>query len=370
MSDPVSKTAPQKFSLLRVLAVLIPSALLVVGVIYFLSNKIQADAQANDERLILEKLRLGKPKNNRLAAEFTDANNDLVADAPTDAAKLVNPDTLIFSYIGAEDSERQKEVWQEFLAAIAAATDKKVEYLVLKTPDEQLAALKGSKLHLTGVATGAVPLAVRDYGFVPDFTLAAADGQSGHTMKLLVPAASKIREIEDLRGQRLAFVDYKSNSGYKAPLVLLMNDYNLVPVRDFDWAFTHGHDESIRGIASNTYNAAPVASDMLARATARGEIKPEQYRVIYESELFPSAALGHAYNLHPDLVTKIKDVYAKFTWTGTGLEKEFGPSGVAKFVPADYKQQWSLIRRIDDALGPDPVIPIEPETPEPEKMAE
>jgi phosphonate transport system substrate-binding protein len=149
-----------------------------------------------------------------------------------------------------------------------------------------------------------------------------------------------------------------------------MNDYNLAPVRDYDWAFTHGHDESIRGIATSTYVAAPVASDMLARATARGEIKPEQYRVIYESELFPSAALGHVYNLHPDLVEKIKGVYAKFEWAGTGLEKEFGPSGVAKFVPADYKQQWSLIRRIDDALGPDPVIPIDSEFPESEETPE
>ena len=109
---------------------------------------------------------------------------------------------------------------------------------------------------------------------------------------------------------------------------------------------------------------------MLARAEARGEIKPEQYRVLNESELFPSAALGHAYNLKPELVEQIKTVYRDFVWTGTGLEKEFGPSGIVKFTPADYKQQWSLVRRIDDVLGPDPAVTTGPEIPEAEPMAE
>lgn len=354
------------FSVQRVLLTLVPLCLIIVGGYFYYKNKIETEPKAGDERAMLANLRLNKkPKLYHLSSAFTDTNNDLVADAPTDPAKFVNPDTLVFSYVGAEDSERQETVWKQFTAALAKATDKKVEFLVLKTTTDQLAAFKNGKLHVTAFSTGTVPEAVREYGFVPDFTLAAADGKIGHTMQLIVPAASRIKDIPDLKDKRLALVDMKSNSGYKAPLVILMNDYDLWPERDFQFFFTHGHDDSIREIAANKCDAAPVASDMLARAIDRGEIKPEQYRVIYESGRFPSTALGHAYNLHPDLVKAINQTFKDFEWSGTGLEQEYGPAGIAKFVPADYREQWTLIRRIDEAMGPDPVVPADPdETPD------
>ena len=181
----------------------------------------------------------------------------------------------------------QQEVWKEFLEAIAANTGKKVEYLVIETPNEQLLALKEGKLHLAGINTGNVPTAVSACGFVPAYTLAKADGSFGYKMQIIVPAKSSIKSVEELKGHRIALTDRLSNSGFKAPLVLLMNDVGLYPQRDFEWSFTFGHDESIRGIATGEYEAAPIASDMLARAVSRDEIKDDQYRVIYESDGFP-----------------------------------------------------------------------------------
>jgi phosphonate transport system substrate-binding protein len=364
MSNTMPTAGHPKFSLPRVLATLVPLMLLIGGGMWYWKNQIDTRTKETIEQTTYAKLGIDKPQKKTLDKKFTDADGDLVADAPKDPAQFVEPARLVFSYVGAEDSERQKEVWKEFIAALATATEKPVDFLIINTPDEQLEALKSGKLHLTAVNTGNVPAAVRECGFVPDVTLAESSGKIGHTMKLLVPSDSKITKPEELRGQRIAFVNRRSNSGFKAPIVLLMKDYNLKPLRDFEWLFTYSHDDSIAGIANKTYPAAPVASDMLARAEARGEIKPEQYRVISESELFPPVALGHVYNLKPELVAKINAVYKDFNWSGTGLEKEFGPSGIVKFVPADYKQQWFMIRLIDDAMGPDPAKIESPALPE------
>ena len=38
-----------------------------------------------------------------LDMRFCDDNGDLVADTPTDSSKLLNPDTLVFSYTPVED---------------------------------------------------------------------------------------------------------------------------------------------------------------------------------------------------------------------------------------------------------------------------
>jgi phosphonate transport system substrate-binding protein len=136
-----------------------------------------------------------------------------------------------------------------------------------------------------------------------------------------------------------------------------MNDFDLLPQRDFEWAFTYGHDASIQGIASGKYQAAPTASDMLARATSRGEIDDSKYRVIYESERFPPASLGYVHNLAPELAEKVTRTFKDFNWSGTGLEREFAPSGVTSFVPVRYKDDWALVRRIDDAMGTTYVTP-------------
>jgi phosphonate transport system substrate-binding protein len=83
-------------------------------------------------------------------------------------------------------------------------------------------------------------------------------------------------------------------------------------------------------------------------------------RVIKESESFPPAALGYAYNLSPDLAAEIKAALLQFTWSGTGLEKQFPDA--SRFVPISYKTDFELIRRIDDSVKsvPDASIIAEP----------
>ena len=346
-----SRPASSDFSMRRVLTVLIPLVALVACIFFYQRQAIEAEARQNSEKLMIEKLGLSKPTKNRLDSQFTDENGDLVADTPKDKAQQIDPDRLVFSYIGASDAQRQQEVWKDFVDALSTATGRTVEYLVIETPDDQLRALKDGKLHIAGINTGNVPTAVSACGFVPVCTLGRPDGTYGYTMKVIVPATSLAKSVDDLRGKRLALTDRLSNSGFKAPLVLLMNDFGLYPQRDFEWSFTFGHDESIRGIIAGDYDAAPVASDMLARAESRDDIQKDQYRVIYESERFPPAALGYVYRLKPDLAEKIKEVFSSFKWEGTGLEKEFAATGVTSFVPVDYKDDWSLIRRIDDTMG-------------------
>jgi phosphonate transport system substrate-binding protein len=339
------------FSAKRVLTVLVPLATLLILFALYTREAIQADAQQQGERKLLDVLGLGKPTKHRLDGRFTDSDGDLVADPPKEESAFLDPEVLVFSYVGSKDATRQQDAWKEFVTALAAATEKKVEYLVLDSPNEELLALKEGRLHVAAVNTGNVPAAVCSCGFVPICTVGTAEGSYGYTVKIIVPRNSKITTVQDLRGKRIALTEPGSNSGYKAPLVLLMNDFDLVPQRDFEWSYTYGHNASIQGIADAKYDAAPVASDMLARAIGRGEIGADEFRVIYESEKFPPVALGYIYNLKPDLIEKITNTLMTFAWAGTGLEAEFGPSGLSAFVPVNYKNDWALIRRIDDAMG-------------------
>ena len=73
-------------------------------------------------------LGLSRPVQNALDPRYTDADGDLLADVPTDAAKQQNPDTLVFSFLVSQGPEAKEATWKDFVAALHAATGKPVEF--------------------------------------------------------------------------------------------------------------------------------------------------------------------------------------------------------------------------------------------------
>ena len=61
-----------------------------------------------------------------LDSRYSDADNDMVADAPADPKLFVDPATLIFAYTPVEDPEVYRKVWDDFLAHLSKTTGKKV----------------------------------------------------------------------------------------------------------------------------------------------------------------------------------------------------------------------------------------------------
>src|SRR5262245_32727427 len=287
-----------------------------------------------------------------LGASFRDADGDLIADAPSDPGKLQKVDAIGFCLVAGDDPSKTQEEWQDFIQALEKATGKKVSYRAdLATLEAQLAALRDGTLHVTAVSTGEVPIAVNTAGFVPLASPANAEGKYSYEMEILVPAASGSRTPADLKGKTVAFTAMSSNSGAKAPLTILKDQFHLLPGRDYTHVMTGSHQRSIRGLAAGKYDAACVASDLLASAVAAGDIQSEQYRSIYTSASFPSLCLGMAHDLPPEVSAQVKQVLQDFRFEGTSLAKRFGPQGKVRFAPVNYKQDWAQVREIDDALA-------------------
>jgi phosphonate transport system substrate-binding protein len=282
-----------------------------------------------------------------LASNFTDADGDMLADTPTDPAKLIDPPTLVFCYVADDEPEKVRDKWKPFCDHLSKVTGKPVEYLLVNSIEDQLKALQDGKLQVSGLNTGAVPYAVNTAGFIPVCRVPTNDPGGTH-VEIIVPSSSSIAKPADLKGHELVFTDASSNSGYKAPIVLLNSEDSLEPERDYVIRMSGAHELSIEGIAKGEYQAAAVASDMLARAEAAGEIKKDQYHSIYKSENFPSAALGYVYNLKPELAAKVKEALLSYDLAGSPLEQDFVGIDQTKFVPVNYKNDWALIRRIDE----------------------
>lgn len=288
-----------------------------------------------------------------LDSRFTDKDGDLVADAPTDPAQWVDPETLIFAYTPVEDPAVYAKVWEDFLKHMEKVTGKKVQWFPVQSNAAQIEAMRAGRLHVAGFNTGSNPLAVNCAGFVPFTSMGANDGDYGYRMQIITFPNSGVEKPEDIRGKKMAFTAETSNSGYKAPSALLRDKFKMEPGKDYEPVFSGRHDNSVLGVANKDYPAAAIASEVMRRMFSRGVVKPEQVKVIYESGRFPTTGYGYVYNLKPELQEKIKQAFFTFDWKGSGLESEFGkmiPPG-EKFMPITYKEHWAPVREIDALMN-------------------
>jgi phosphonate transport system substrate-binding protein len=280
---------------------------------------------------------------------YCDRDGDLVADLPTDPKKVVNPSTLIFSYTPVEDPAVYQKVWDGFIKYLEKTTEKRVVFFPVQSNAAQYEAMRSGRLHVAGVNAGGNATAVNCAGYVPFAMMAAKDGSFGYEMEIIVPANSPIKTPADLKGHKVAFTDATSNSGFKAPSAILRADFNLEAKRDFEPVFSGKHDNSILGVVNKDYEAAAVANSVLNRMIDRKVFDLAKIRSVYKSETFPTTGYGYAYNLDPKLVEKIKEAFFTFPWEGSALAAEFKRE--AKFIPINYKKDWAVLRKIDDANG-------------------
>jgi phosphonate transport system substrate-binding protein len=190
-----------------------------------------------------------------LDQRFTDADGDLVADAPKDPKQWVDPPVLVFSYTPVEDPAVYAKVWEGFIKHMEKVTGKRVQFFPVQSNAAQLEAMRAGRLHVAGVNSGANPLAVNCAGFVPFTVMASKTDQYGYEMEILTYPGSGITKPEDIKGKKMAFTAQTSNSGYKAPSALLRSKFGLEAGRDYEPVFSGKHDNSIIGVANKDYPA-------------------------------------------------------------------------------------------------------------------
>ncbi len=279
-----------------------------------------------------------------LDVRYCDADGDLVADTPTNAKELLDPNPLIFSYTPVEDPSVYENVFTEFMKYLSQKTGKQVRWYGAESYAAQVEAMRSGRLHVAGISTGPTVFGVNLAGYVPFSIMCKGDGTFGYKLQLITHKDTNIKQVKDLKGRKVAHVTPTSNSGNQAPRALF-KDMGVTPDVDYNVIYSGKHDNSIMGVANKDYDAAPIASSVLDRMAQKGVVKREDLRVIWESDPFPTTSYGMAHNLKPDLQKKIREAFLTFDWKGTGLEKEFGKQA-DKFCPITFKEQWRPIRII------------------------
>ncbi|MFM8799394.1 MAG: phosphate/phosphite/phosphonate ABC transporter substrate-binding protein [Tagaea sp.] len=278
---------------------------------------------------------------------YCDENRDMVADAPKDARRWRDPSTLVFAYTPVEDPAVYANVFAPFINYLAVCTGKRVVYFQVTSNAAQVEAMRSGRLHIGGFSTGPTAFAVNLAGAVPFAVKGKESGYENYKVALIVRADSRFQRPADLKGARVAHTSATSNSGNLAPRAFFP-DLGLVPDADYQVRFSGGHDRSVMGVNSGDFDAAPVASDVFNRMIERGQVRRENFRVIWESAPFPTSSFAYAHDLKPELAKKIVDCTLNFRFTDQ-MVRDLG--GNDRYVAATYMKDWEPVRQVADKVN-------------------
>lgn len=283
----------------------------------------------------------------QLDTNYCDANNDLVADTPTDPKKWRDPSTLVWAYTPVEDPAVYANIFKPFTDHLEKCVGKRTVYYPVQSNAAEIEAMRSGRLHFAGYSTGPTGFAVNLAGAVPFAAKGLGDEVRGYNLIAVVKASSPYQKLADLKDKKVAHTSPSSNSGNLAPRVLFP-DLGLKPDADYKPLMSGGHDKSLLGVISGDYDMAAVASDVYDRMITRGTIKKEDTRVIYRSPVFPTSSFAHAHDLKPELAAKLKECFYSFRFT-PAMQKEF--NGDDRFLPITYQKDWAVVRDVAEKSG-------------------
>lgn len=287
------------------------------------------------------------PSRGDLDNDYCDANKDLVADTPTDPARMKSPSTLVFTYTPVEDPAVYEKVFKPFTDHLARCTGKRVLFYQVQSNAAEIEAMRAGRLHVAGFSTGPTAFAVNIAGAVPFAVKGYADRYQGYNLIVIVRKDSPFQKLTDLKGKKLAHTSPSSNSGHMAPLALFPKE-GLTPDKDYKVVFSGKHDQSVMGVKSGDYDAAAVASDVFDRMVHRREINEADFRVLYRSALFPTSSFAYAHDLEPALRDRMLRCFYDYRFTPE-MQKAF--DGADRFYPISYQKDFAIVRQVAESAG-------------------
>ncbi len=282
-----------------------------------------------------------------LDTPYCDEDGDLLADTPKDPKRQKDPDTLFFTNSPLDDPAVFNKLMQPFVDHLGQCTGKKVRYYDVFSSAASIEAMRSGRMHIGTMSSGDTAFAVNVAGAIPLGIRGDASGPQGYQLWMIVRKASPYQKLADLKGKKVAHTTPSSNSGNLAPRALFPAE-GLTPEKDYTVAFSGKHENSIMGVASGDYDAAPIAHDLLVRMAERGVVKMDDFRIIWKSPNFAPGGLSMAHDLAPALQRKIRECTFNFRYPPEMVK---GFQGADRWLPIDFKKDWEIVRHVAAQSG-------------------
>lgn len=237
---------------------------------------------------------------------------------------------LRIGLIPSEDSQSMIESSQQVLDQLQAKLGMPVKPFVATDYNGVIEALRSKKLDVAYLGPFSYVLASQ-VADVEAFAVAVTKktGKSAYRSLIVTRSDSDIQSLADLKGHTFAFVDPSSASGHLFPKAGI-EQAGYEPDELFSRViFSGSHDASILAVANRKVDAAAVADRILATATAQGQVKPDELRVVWSSSDIPESPMVWRKDLDPELKQRLATALAEvkdIPWGDQGMLNGFQPT--------------------------------------------
>lgn len=258
------------------------------------------------------------------------------------AASCDDPRPLRFALVPKSNAEAQLAQYRPLIQQLEKVLERRVSVVTTPSYGTVIEGLLAGGIDLAELGPASYAIAMSRGAAISTFATFSlrkgphTDSASAYRSLLIVRRDKGFEKIEQLRGKTLSLTDPASTSGALLPRQAVSQLTGSALESYFQRVtFAGSHDRAIEAVQKGLVDAGFVSSTRLDEALRRGTIRPDEMRVLWQSNLLPYDPVVLRQQLCPELASKIKKVFLGDTSPLSGMFRELDMNG---FVPASDEQ--------------------------------
>jgi phosphonate transport system substrate-binding protein len=271
------------------------------------------------------------------------------------AARCENPAELTFAMVPTEETVAELQLYKPVTNRLAKETGKKIQFFMPTSYASVVEGLLSKFIDVAVLGPYSYVIANSKDKTVEVFaTYAKRPGHlqeegPGYKAALVTKKGSKFTDIKSLKGTTLGLVDPGSTSGNLFPRVVFSKNVG----GDLDKYFgkvvyTGSHELSTVAVAQGKVDAAFVATHRFDNVVNKGEVKLEDFNILWMSPAIPQDPFVYRNTLCKDLKDKIKSTFLGLSTSDPG-EKNFLDNVKSNKFVAMSSKDYDVIRALKKA---------------------
>ncbi|MFB4275307.1 MULTISPECIES: phosphate/phosphite/phosphonate ABC transporter substrate-binding protein [unclassified Nonomuraea] len=221
-------------------------------------------------------------------------------------------EVLRFAVVPVEQNIDPTAEYKDIIALVEKNTGKKVEFVRSTDYNAVIEGMVSGKLDLAEFGPLSYVLA-RSNGakITPIASMVEKGGKPTYQSYGIVPANSRIADINGFKGAKVCFVDPGSTSGYLFPSQGLLGA-GIDPKTGVRPVMAGGHDNSVLSVADGKCEAGFAENAMVDHILIeKGKLKAGQVKVVWKSEPIPMSPVAMRDGLPADVKDKLTQTFTK-----------------------------------------------------------